>query len=145
MKYKSKLIEELISFCICTTCITILEGVMGVLFFSDVLVDYGAFFSPPIFGALGVLLGVVTISKKELTVKQVLIRRTIHLLLIEIVVFGLNYLAGVTFPPIVGITLALGIALVFIAVYFICWLDERRCANDFNQMLKSYQEKVTSI
>ena len=145
MKYKSKLIEELISFCICTTCITILEGVMGVLFFSDVLVDYGAFFSPPIFGALGVLLGVVTISKKELTVKQVLIRRTIHLLLIEIVVFGLNYLVGVTFPPIVGITLAIGIAIVFILVYLICWLDERRCANDFNQMLKSYQEKVTSI
>lgn len=145
MKYKSKLIEELISFCICTTCITILEGVMGVLFFSDVLVDYGAFFSPPLFGALGVLLGVVTISKKELTVKQVLIRRTIHLLLIEIVVFGLNYLAGVKFPPIVGITLAIGIAIVFILVYVICWLDERRCANDFNQMLKSYQEKVTSI
>lgn len=145
MNFKSKLIEELISFCICTTCITILEGVMGVLFFPDVMLDYGAFFSPPIFGAIGVLLGVVTISKKELTVKQVLIRRVIHLLLIETVVFGLNYLVGVTFPPIVSITLTLGIAIVFILVYLICWLDERRCANDFNQMLKSYQEKVTSI
>ena len=145
MNFKSKLIEELISFCICTTCITVLEGVMGILFFPDVLVDYGAFFSPPIFGALGVLLSVVTISKKELTVKQVLIRRAIHLLLIEIVVFGLNYLAGVKFSLIVGITLALGIALVFIAVYFICWLDERRCANDFNQMLKSYQEKASAL
>ena len=145
MNYKSKLIEELISFCICTTCITILEGVMGLLFFPDVLVDYGAFFSPPIFGALGVLLGVVTISKKELTVKQVLIRRTIHLLLIEIVVFGLNYLAGVKFPPIIAITLAIGIAIVFILVYVICWFDERRCANDFNQMLKSYQEKASAL
>ncbi len=144
MNFKSKLIEELISFCICTTCITILEGVMGVLFFPDVMLDYGAFFSPPIFGAIGVLLGVVTISKKELTVKQVLIRRAIHLLLIETVVFGLNYLVGVIFPPIIAITLALGIALVFVAVYFICWLDERRCANDFNQMLKSYQEKATT-
>ncbi len=145
MKYKSKLIEELISFCICTTCITILEGVMGMLFFPDVLVDYGAFFSPPLFGALGVLLGVVTISRKELTVKQVLIRRAIHLLLIEIVVFGLNHLVGVTFSPIVSIALALGIALVFIMVYFICWLDERRCANDFNEMLKTYQQKATTI
>ena len=144
MNFKSKLIEELISFCICTTCITILEGVMGVLFFPDVMLDYGAFFSPPIFGAIGVFLGVVTISKKELTVKQVLIRRAIHLLLIETVVFGLNYLVGVIFPPIIAITLALGIALVFVAVYFICWLDERRCANDFNQMLKSYQEKATT-
>ena len=145
MNFKSKLIEELISFCICTTCITILEGVMGVLFFPDVMLDYGAFFSPPIFGAIGVLLGVVTISKKELTVKQVLIRRAIHLLLIETVVFDLNYLAGVNFPPIIAITLAVGIAIVFILVYLICWLDERRCANDFNQMLKSYQEKATTI
>ena len=142
MNYKSKLIEGLITFCICTTCITLLQGIMGLLFFRDVRVDYGAFFSPPIFGVLGVLLGIVTVSKKELTVKQVLIRRILHLLLIEGLVFGLNYLVGNIFPPIINITLAVGIAFVFVMVYLISWLDDRRYANDFNEMLKTYQEKA---
>lgn len=141
MKYKEKIVEELISFCICTTCITLLEGIMGVIFFPDVMMDYGAFFSPPLFGALSVLLGVVTVSKKELTVKQVLIRRGVHLLLIEIMVFGLNYLAGVIFTPIINVTLALGIAIIFIMVYVIIWLNERKSACIFNEMLKVYQEK----
>ena len=145
MNYKSKLIEGLITFCICTTCITLLQGIMGLLFFPNVRVDYGAFFSPPIFGVLGVLLGVVTVSKKELTVKQVLVRRIIHLSLIEIVVFGLNYLVGNIFPTIINITLAVGIAFVFILVYLISWLDDRRYANDFNEMLKTYQEKATTV
>lgn len=142
MNYKSKLIEGLITFCICTTCITLLQGTMGLLFFPNVRVDYGAFFSPPIFGGLGVVLGIVTVSKKELTVKQVLVRRAIHLLLIEGLVFGLNYLVGNTFPPVINITLAFGIAIVFIMVYLISWLDDRRYANNFNEMLKSYQENA---
>ena len=52
MKLKQKLFDMLISFCVCTTCITLLEGIMGILFFPDVTMDYGAFFSPPLFGAL---------------------------------------------------------------------------------------------
>ena len=142
MKFKQKFFDILISFCVCTTCITLLEGIMGVLFFPDVTMDYGAFFSPPLFGALSVLLGIVTESAKELTVRQVLIRNVIHLLLIEGMVFGLNYLSGVIFPPIVCITLALGIALVFVMVCVITWVNESKSAMDFNLKLKEYQEKI---
>ena len=139
MNQKSKVVELLIDFCVCTTCITLLEGILGVLFFPDLQLTYEAFFSPPLFGVLSVLLGFVTESKKELTVKQVLIRRMIHLLLIEGMVFGLNFLAGVVFPTIVSITLALGIAVVFVMVYVIIWLNDRKSAVMFNQKLKEYQ------
>lgn len=83
MNHKSKLVEGLMSFCICTACITILEGVMGMLFFPNEKLGYEAFFSPPLFGGISVLLGIVAESRKELSVKQILFRRVLHLLLIE--------------------------------------------------------------
>lgn len=139
MKHKSKIMEALISFCVCTSCITILEGVLGMLFFPNVKLDYGAFFSPPLFGALSVLLGAVTYSKREQSVREVLIRRVLHLFLIEAMVFGINYAAGVVFPTVVVVTLALGIAVVFVLVYLIVWLNDRRSADLFNQKLKEFQ------
>lgn len=139
MKHKSNFSEAVMSFCVCTTCITILEGILGVIFFPEMKIDYGAFFSPPLFGAISVLLGGVTRSKKELSVKQVLFRRVIHLLLIEGMVFGVNYLAGTIFPAAVSIALMFGIAVVFVMVYVILWGIDRRSATLFNQKLKEYQ------
>ncbi len=139
MKHKSNFSEAVMSFCVCTTCITILEGILGMIFFPEMKIDYGAFFSPPLFGAISVLFGVVTRSKKELSVKQVLLRRVIHLLLIEGMVFGVNYLAGTIFPATVSIALMFGIAVVFVMVYVILWGIDRRSATLFNQKLKEYQ------
>lgn len=138
-KFKSKVSELLIAFCVCTACITILEGVLGGIFFPEETLDYGAFFSPPLCAGISVLLGVVTWSKKELSVKQVLFRRMIHLLLIEVMVFGLNYATGNVFSTIVNIVLAIGIAIVFVAVYLILWINDRKSADLFNQKLKEYQ------
>lgn len=139
MKHKSRFVEALIAFCVCTTCITILEGVLGMLFFPEESLSYGAFFSPPLFGSISILFGVVTWSKKELSVNRILFRRAIHLLLIEGMVFGLNYIAGVIFPTIVSIALFLGIALVFIMVYVILWVNDQKSAMLFNEKLREYQ------
>lgn len=139
MNEKSKITEALMSFCVCTACITILEGILGMMFFPEQKLGYEAFFSPPLFGAFSVLLGCVTWSKKELSVKQILFRRSLHLLLIEGMVFGLNYAAGVVFPPMVCIALAIGIATVFVMVYVILWMNDRRSARIFNRKLKEFQ------
>ena len=95
--------------------------------------------SPPIFGFFSVLFGLVTKSKKELSVKQMLFRMALHLLLIEIMVFGLNYLSGLPFEPVVVVVLALSIAVIFAAVYLVMWMNDRRSAVLFNERLKLYQ------
>lgn len=142
MNEKTKLSELVMAFCICTTGITILEGVLGMLIYPDELVPYNAFLTPPMFGLISVLLGIVTWSKKELTVKQILIKRLLHLILIEVMVFGLNYISGIIFPLHVSVILAFGIALVFVGVYFILWFIDRRSADMFNIKLKQYQDEV---
>ncbi|MGN0377586.1 MAG: hypothetical protein ACI4ED_08125 [Suilimivivens sp.] len=141
MKIKKNFSEFMMTFFVCTTCITILEGTLGMIFFPQERLPYGAFFSPPLFGFFSVLFGLVTKSKRELSIKQILFRRGIHLLLIEGMVFGLNYYAGMIFEPLVAFVLALSIAFIFVAVYVIMWLNDQRSAALFNEKLKLYQNR----
>lgn len=142
MKNKSDFMEPIIAFMVCTTCITILEGVVGMILYPEQKFGYDAFFSPPLFGFCSVLLGVVTYSKKELSVRQVLIRRGIHLLLIEGLIFGVNYAAGIVFESMSILILAAAIALVFVTVYVVLWLNDKRSAEMFNEQLKRYQRQI---
>lgn len=135
-------IESMMAFFVCTACICILEGIMGVIFMPDLQLDYGAFFSPPLFGLLSVVFGLITESKKELSVRQVLVRRAIHLALIEGMVFGINYLTGNIFEPVVVVVLALAIAVVFCMVYVVLYVNDSRNAKEFNEKLKEYQSGV---
>lgn len=141
MRINKYISEFMTAFFVCTTCITILEGILGMIFFPEERLPYEAFFSSPLFGFFSVLLGFVTKSKKELSVKQILFRRAIHLLLIEGMVFGLNYLSDHTFEPVVTWTLAISIAFIFVAVYVIMWLNDQRSAALFNEKLKLYQNR----
>ena len=142
MKNRNSFTEFVIVFFIITACITILEGILGVLFMPDMRFGYEAFFSPPLFGFLSALSGLVTKSSKELTMKQVLFREFLQLVLIEIMVFGLNYLCGTTFDMKLNMTLAISIALVFVVVYFVIWLNDQRSAKLFNEQLKAFQKEM---
>lgn len=139
--------EMLISFMICTTCICIAEGVLGLIFMPEEKFGYEAFLSPPIFGFLSVILGFVAESKRELSVREVIIRKVIHLLLIEGVVFGLNYVAGSEFPLGLQFSLAATIAVIYIVVHVVLYINDRRSAEDFNRQLEVFQSsnKSTSI
>lgn len=141
MRTNSRLSEMVMAFFVCTTCISLLEGVLGMLFFPEVELDYGAFFAPPLFGLFSVLLGFVNYSKKELSVRQVLLRRLLHLILIEGLVFGLNHTSGITFTSTYACVLAFSIALVYISVHVVLWFEDKRSAKLFNERLKEYQNR----
>ncbi len=142
MRIKNGMAEFLTAFFICTTCITFLEGIIGMLFFPEEKFGYEAFFSPPLFAFFSILFGLVVKSKKELSVKQVIFRRFLHFLMIEALVLGLNYMAGRKYTPIALFTLVFSIAFVFVSVYFFIWLNDRRSAALFNEKLKQYQRRA---
>lgn len=48
--------------------------------------------------------------------------------------------AGNIFTPMVSVILAVGVAVVFVTVYFVLWLLDRKSAKLFNQQLKQFQE-----
>ena len=136
---------DLLVFFIVTACVTILEGVFGMLFFPEITFGYKAFFSPPIFGTLSALSGFVTDSERELTEKEMLFRLFLQLVLIELLVFGANYfyVDFEMFTWKVTLSLILAIALIFVLVYAVMWLNEYRMAQLFNARLQKLQEEVS--
>lgn len=142
LKSKGLLIEFMMVFFVVTACITMLSGFLGMFFFPKEQLGYEAFLTPPLFGFLSALSGLVTKSRKELTIKQMLFREFLQLLLIETMVFGANYIVGVIFEPKVSITLACSIAIIFVLVYVVMWLNDQQSAMLFNEKLKEFQKDV---
>lgn len=141
---KEILIEFMMAFFVCTACICILEGILGIFFMPQQRFGYEAFFSPPLFGFFSVLFGLVTRSKKEMSMAGVLVRQVIHLALIELLVFGLNDMAGNQFETALNIALACSIAVIFVMVNVVLYINDRRSAMQFNEQLKQFQEKKES-
>lgn len=130
----------IVSACVITTCISLMEGLLGSLFLPDRMLGFRAFFVPPLFGLLTALTGLVVESRRELTVRQMLFRMLLQLLLIEGMIFGINCLAGNSYSWKMAVALALGILAVFVLVYVVMWQNERRVAEAFNKRLAAMQK-----
>jgi hypothetical protein len=141
MKKDNPLTDILLVFFITTACNTILEGTLGTLLLPAQRFGYIAFLSPPLFALLTASSGLVMLSRKELTIRQVIVRRILQLIWIEAIVFGLNLIAGIRFEPVIIVSLSLGIAAVFVTVNLMMWLNDRRIASNFNKKLRAMQDK----
>jgi len=109
-------------------------------------IDFGAFFSPPLFGLLSVLFGLlagIKSSKRESEIEgpETIIRRMIHLILIMGSVFLLNAINGRTFSVSQSILIIFSVTIIYLMVYLVIYLNDLKNALDFNQKLKKYQEK----
>lgn len=144
MKSKGVWVDFVMDFFLSTTGICIAMGVTGVIFAPEQRFGYEAFFSPPIFGLLASFLGVVTYSRKELTFKQVVARRALYLLLLEVMVFALNYWNGAyTSGAAVAVAVAASVLVIFITVNLVLWLNDSRSAREFNRELAEFRRRET--
>lgn len=141
MKSKHILFDMAIAFFVSTTLITVGSGIIGSIFLKEITFGYSVFLGPPLIGLLSSFLSIVSYSKKELSTAQIIVRRGLHLFMIEIMIFGLNYFAGVVFELWLAFILATFIMLVFIAVYVIIWLNDKRVAKEFNKELELFQRR----
>lgn len=142
--------ELWITFFTSTTLVCILEGVLGSIFYPGMKIDFSAFFSPPLFGFLSVIFGLLAgiksqKRKSEIEGPEAFIRRMIHLILIIGSVLLLNAANGRTFSMPQTILIVFSVTVIYLMVYFVVYLNDRKNASDFNQKLKSYQEKNHSI
>lgn len=142
MRRKKILIEAMMTFLVCTACICIMEGVVGMVFLPEQKFGYEAFFSPPLFGFFSTLFSFVLYPKREEGAGSMLIRKIVHLAMIEAFVLGLNYLAGADFEKNVMIALVCAIAIVYAVVSAVMYISDRRSAEQFNEQLKQFQEKM---
>lgn len=126
-------------FFIITTCATVVIGILGLCLHPADRLGYDAFFSPLIFGALSLIPSFVTYSRKELSLRQTVVRKVIYILLLEGLLIGVQFWAGILHGPGDVAVLALAVLLVYFAVNWLSWLLDRKEAEAINTTLKAYQ------
>ena len=125
------------------TLITVLMIILGNLLDRDRVFSYDAFFSPLLYALIGTVATMVTRSERELSIRNLIIRKVISLLIIEgaIIFIALNAETIPTEKSWVLPGLVLGIFVVFVLAHIIQYLIDRKEAEKLNADLARFQEK----
>lgn len=140
MTKKELAIKLLNMFFIVTTLITIVMGVMGLIWERDRLLTYEVMFSPVIIGFISVLPSIVMYSKKELTLRQIVIRKVLHLFLLEIELIAFSKIMGI-WNEVIGLPFVISILIVAVLVQVFLWLVGVQRANTITNELKAFQKE----
>ena len=142
-KRKELLIHALRLYTLLVTLITVLIIVLGNLLDHGRVFSYDAFFSPLLYALIGTVATVITRSGKELSVRSLIIRKAICLLLIEgaIILIALNSDRIPTDKSWILPSLALGILAVFVLSHIIMYFIDKKEAEKLNADLARFQAK----
>ena len=140
MSKKEFMGQVFISFFVVVTCINLGMAFMGMIYAPDTRFGYEALLFPVFYGFLGILPSAVLYSRKELTVKQMLLRKIIQLILIEAIMVGIVFFLGGTdfntLLPVMVLVLA-----VCLAAEGILWLAADKKVKKLNAQLKRFQDR----
>ena len=142
-KRKETFIRALRLYTLLVTLITVALMILGYLLDRDRVFGYEAFLSPLLYALIGTAATLVTRPGKELSVRNLIIRKVISLLLIEgaIILLALNSDTIPTDQSRVLPGLMLGILAVFLLTHIILYLADRKEAERLSADLARYQEK----
>lgn len=126
------------------TLITVAIFLIGAQLAPDASLSYTAFAIPLIYAACGVLPSVVMYSRKELTVKQFLVRKVIQLGLIEILLFtvifdNVNELKERT-DMVFLVTIS--VFIIYTLVHILDWFQKSLSAKKMTEELMCLQQAV---
>ena len=143
---KEHLKANLGSFFICVTLINAAMFVLGSMLEPDMKFGYEAFAYPLIYGVIGSIPGLVMYSKKELTVKQTIIREIIQMLMVVAIIIGFMFGRFKNIPDVVPqlIGVSISVMIIYVLVHVFGWLIDLKTANTMTEELKKYQENISS-
>jgi hypothetical protein len=140
---KERIIDILNSFFITVTLINLAMLILGKLLEPEQVFGYEAFMYPLIYGLIGTIPSIVIRDKKELSVKQELIRKVMNMLLIIVLMlafmFGGREITSELIAAAEGV--AISIVIIFVLVNLIIWWFDLKTAKDMTEDLLKYQEK----
>ncbi|WP_027207097.1 DUF3021 family protein [Butyrivibrio fibrisolvens] len=140
---KERIRDILNSFFITVTLINLAMLILGKLLEPEQVFGYEAFMYPLIYGLIGTIPSIVIRDKKELSVKQELIRKVMNMLLIIVLMlafmFGGREITSELIAAAEGV--AISIVIIFVLVNLIIWWLDLKTAKDMTEDLLKYQEK----
>lgn len=144
MHGKEFLINLITTYFALVTLITIAILILGSYFAPEASFGYIAFASPLIYGACGVIPTAVMYSKRELTMKEIVIRKIIQFFLVEGIVLAVTFqsLDIHTEQRKVLISMAICVFIIFILAHIISWIQNYMSARQMTKELILFQQNV---
>ena len=143
MEFRRFLINKLILFFMLSTLITLAVCLIGSVYDSGALFGYDAMLSPVKYAALCILPTLVTWSRRELTMRQLLLRKALMLVLIEAVILFIAF----TSPAIdtrraeVVAAIAGSVLVIFLLANLFNWLRNSAEAKRMSRDLEVFQKQ----
>lgn len=144
MRGKEFFKSMLMDFFIIVTLVNVAIYILGNIFIPENTFGYEAFLSPLIYGFFSLIPEAIMYSKKELTVKELLVRKALQLLAIEVILIFITF--GFS-PKDHGdwkliLAFALSVLIIYVLVHVVGWLLDRQTAQKMMKDLQSYQESM---
>lgn len=139
-----ELIRDMIStYFMLTTMILVVMTVLGTYFMPEVRFGYKEFEAPLTYAAWGTLPSIVLYAKKELTMKQMLVRKIIQLILIEVIVLVVALPADIIDRgnSALVISLIVCVFVIYLLTHIIEWYQDSVTAKKMTEELLLFQEK----
>lgn len=143
---KEHIKDNLMNFFIIVTLVNIVIFVCGTIMAPDQNLTYEAFLVPIIDGLLGIIPGLVMYSKRELTLKQMIIRELIQLMSIELIILFFTFgFSGFNIEKLgMVFVVAVSVAVVYIFVTLIRFFLDSRSAKKMTDDLKAFQKSLSA-
>lgn len=147
MSFKEHLRSVLSSYFIIATLINAATFILGEIFRPDDKFGYDAFLSPLIYAAIALIPMLCMYSKKELTLKQHIVREILQLISIEVILifFGLGSKSLAPENLALTASFALSVFVIYILVGVIAWLLDLNQAKQINSELKAFQSRFSDM
>lgn len=139
-----ELIRDMIStYFMLTTMILVVMTVLGTYFMPEVRFGYEQFEAPLIYAAWGTLPSIVLYAKKELTIKQMLVRKIIQLILIEVIVLRVALPAEIVESGNSALVISLigCVFVIYLLTHAIEWYQDSVTAKKMTEELLIFQKK----
>ena len=140
MKLKEFIKSTLASYFIIVTLVNVATLVLGSIFRPE---QRFAFLAPLLYGALGLIPVFIMYSPKELTIKQIVIRKIVQLIALEFILvlagFGRENLKAENLALIASF--ALSVLIIYVLVHVISWVLNLEMARQLTMDLQSYQSR----
>ena len=130
-------------FFVITTFVNIVMFVLGSIYRPGATFSYEILLFPPLYGFLGTIPSWILYSKKELSTRQIVVRKILQVIVLELIlvlaIFGGENLSKENIPVITA--LAISVFLVYVLVNIVSWLLDVRTAKAVMKELSEYQKK----
>ena len=139
MSFKAFLKRCLMEYFIITTCVTAATAILGLSLDPTAKFGYKGYFSPLLFGLMSLVPSIATYSRKELSLRQTLLRKLIHFALLETMLISFGHWARILHSLYDTLYFALTVLIVYLAVDLISWHLDSKEASKINKTLRSLQ------